>query len=200
MDQTGGQSRPETSDLELIEAILAGDGDGFRRLHERYAGRIFAYALRRVGSASDAEDICQDVFLQLHRSLPSYQARSSFSTWIFGIAHNVTCRHFRRAARTPICLEDEVLEASLRYEPAAEQQLDAARAVQRCDLSLARARGGEHAEIFHLFYSGGRPLRQIARKIGKPTQAVKDSLRRSRNMLLREVPDLAASLRTPVAI
>ena len=175
------------------------DSAAFRSLFDRYFARVFVFIQRRVEDPELSRELTSDVFLEVWTQAGQFRGEAKISTWIFGIAHNVTCRHFRRAARTPICLEDEVLEASLRYEPAAEQQLDAARAVQRCDLSMARARGGEHAEIFHLFYSGGRPLRQIARKIGKPTQAVKDSLRRSRHMLLREVPDLAASLRAPVA-
>jgi RNA polymerase sigma factor (sigma-70 family) len=199
METTSCGTGSETHDRNLIRGILDGDEACFRRLYERYSGRIFAYALRRVGSTADAEDIAQEVFLQLHRSLPSYQARSSFSTWIFGIAHNVTCRHFRRAARTPVCLEDETLEACLRHEPSAEQQLDAARAVERCDESLARSRGAEHVEIFHLFYAGGRPVRQIAKRFGKPTQAIKDSLRRSRRALLRDVPELGSSMLAPSA-
>ena len=53
----------------------------------------------------------------------------------------------------------------------------------------------EHLEIFRLFYGLGRPLRSIARvPRARPVDSVKDSLRRSRNLLLRDVPDIRATL------
>jgi RNA polymerase sigma-70 factor (ECF subfamily) len=179
---------------ELVAAIVAGEEGRFEELYQRYYGRVFGFALRRVGNNSDAEDIAQEVFLQVHRSLSSFQGRASLATWIFGIAHNVTCRHYRSSGLQTVSLECGDAKSKLTIAPFAERKLDAVRAVGKCTETLARARTPEHLEIFRLFYGLGRPLRSIARLTGRPVDSVKDSLRRSRNMLLRDVPDVRSTL------
>jgi RNA polymerase sigma factor (sigma-70 family) len=142
----------------------------------------------------DAEDISQEVFLQIHRSIRSYQGRASLSTWIFGIAHNVTCRHFRARSAETVSLESAIGSERMTTRPRAERRMDASRAVEKCTRTLTRNRNPEHFEIFRLFYGCGRPLRAISSATGRSTETVKDSLRRSRNLLLREVPDIRAAL------
>lgn len=186
--------RAGQSDRELVADLLAGESSRFDELYCLYHGRVFGFALRRVGNPVDAEDITQEVFLQIHRSIGSYRSRASLSTWIFGIAHNVTCRHFRSRGRDTVSLECALDDETLTHRPFAERRIDAARAVKKCTDTLARNRTSEHLEIFQLFYGQGQPLRAIASVTGKPTETVKDSLRRSRNMLLRDVPDIRPAL------
>ncbi len=184
----------QQDDIALVASIVGGERERFDDLYHRFHGRVFGFALRRVGTPADAEDICQEVFLQVHRCLASYQGRASLSTWIFGIAHNITCRHFRSRGVQTVSLDS--CEAAMRISvlPYAERQIDAARTVNKCTDTLRKQRTPEHLEIFRLFYGAGRPLKTIARSTGKPTESVKDSLRRSRNLLLRDVPDLRGSL------
>jgi len=184
----------EMNDRALVAAIVGGRTELFDELFQRYHGRVFGFALRRVGRAADAEDIAQEAFLQIHRSLRSYQGRASVSTWIFGIAHNVTCRHFRRRGAPVVAIERSDSPELGSETPAEERRIDAARVVERCTETLARSRAPEHLEIFQLFYGVGRPLRAIAHATGKPTDSVKDSLRRSRNLLRRDVPDVRGAL------
>jgi RNA polymerase sigma-70 factor (ECF subfamily) len=186
--------RDQVSDQELVQLILNGCPEDFDRLHERYRKRIFAFALRRVTNPSDAEDITQEVLIQIYRSLPSYQGRASLATWIFGIAHNVTCRYYRSRGAPTVSFES--LEDSIRLTvvPQQERNIDAKRTVEKCTRTLEHSRTPEHLEIFRLFYGMGHPLRQIASATNRPTDNVKDSLRRSRNMLLRDVPDVRHAL------
>lgn len=193
MDRRRRETR-ERSQQEIVKGILEGDEQSFSVLYDRYWSRVYAYAIKRVGNPVDAEDIAQEVFLQIHRSMGSYQGRSSLSTWIFGIAHNVTCRHFRGGSHRDVALEASDTDARLSEAPRHEPRLDAAHLIERCDGLLARVRGREHQQIFQLFYGCGRPLRSIARTMGKSTETIKDSLRRSRNMLRRDLPEIGLSL------
>jgi RNA polymerase sigma-70 factor (ECF subfamily) len=181
-----------------VRAILAGDGTSFVELYTRFQPRVFAFVLRRVDNPSDAEDICQEVFLQIHLSLPSYEGRASLATWIFGIAHNVTCKHFRSTSVPAIQFKERGEARNLVMMPHAERWLDAARAVNDCNRTLSSARRPEHLEIFQRFY-GGQSLRTIADATGKRTDAVKQSLRRSRNLLLRDLPAVRSALSAPGA-
>ncbi len=187
-------SKNREHEATLVAAILAGDSDRFDELYDRYHNRVFGFALRRVGCAADAEDITQEVFLQVHRSIASYRGRASLATWIFGIAHNVTCRHFRGKGAHTVSLDTSEATSRLSTAPFPERKLDAERAVSRCTETLKRARTPEHLEIFRMFYGLGKPLRAIAKSTGKPTDSVKDSLRRSRNLLLRDLPDVRSAL------
>lgn len=186
-------------DRALVAGILAGETELFDELFGRFYGRVFGFALRRVGRPDEAEDIAQEVFLQVHRSLPSYQGRASLSTWIFGIAHNVTCRHFRRRGAPVVSIERSDAPEFGSTVPAEERRIDASRVVERCTETLARTRAPEHLEIFRLFYGRGRTLRAISQATGKPADSVKDSLRRSRNLLRRDIPDVRGTLNAAAA-
>jgi len=181
----------------LIARVADGDERAFGELYDGYYTRVRAYALRRVADPTDAEDIAQEVFLQVLRSVGGYEGRSRLSTWIFGIAHNVTCRYYRKQRGSRVPLEGPDVDARLSYRPPAEGQIDATRAIERCDAALSRGRTAEHRHIFELFYVGGRPMRTIASGLGRPTESVKDSLRRSRELLLRDVPELRQTLQAP---
>lgn len=189
----------QLEDGALVDGVLKGDEGAFNELFDRYSRRVYAFALRRVGRPADAEDIAQEVFLQVHRSLPSFQGRASLSTWIFGITHNVTCRHFRRRGAPIVSIDHDDAPEFAGEVPIEERRIDAVRVVERCTDTLAKSRAPEHLEIFRLFYGNGRPLRAIARETGKPTDSVKDSLRRSRNLLRRDVPDVRAALAAAAA-
>ncbi|GAF97094.1 unnamed protein product, partial [marine sediment metagenome] len=76
--------RDERTDQVLVTAVLAGDHDAFTALYERFHRRIYHYALKRLRDPAEAEDIAQDVFLEVYLSLGSFQGRSSLSTWMFG--------------------------------------------------------------------------------------------------------------------
>ena len=88
-------------DAALIKSVLAGADGGFDTLYSRYERRIYYYALKRLGSPFDAEDITQEVFLQVLRGLSKFEGRSTLLTWMFGIAHNQVCRRYRRRGPDP---------------------------------------------------------------------------------------------------
>jgi RNA polymerase sigma-70 factor (ECF subfamily) len=190
------QSRFTNTDQTLIEALSKGESGRFQELYQSYRDRIFGFAMRRSGNRADAEDITQETFLQVHRSISTYQGRASFSTWIFGIAHHTTCRHFRRQSKNTYSIENEGHLASEFEQTSEERRLDALRALKSCTETLARSRQPEHMEIFRLFYAENKPVRLIAEITGRPTDSIKDSLRRSRNLLIRDLPDLKLILDT----
>ncbi|MEE3326363.1 MAG: sigma-70 family RNA polymerase sigma factor [Myxococcota bacterium] len=190
------QVRSTHTDQTLIEALSNGEVGRFQELYQKYRDRVFGFAMRRSGNRADAEDITQETFLQVHRSISTYKGRASLSTWIFGIAHHTTCRHFRRQSKNTYSIENEGRIPGDFEENYEERRVDALRALEHCTSALARSRQPEHLEIFRLFYAENRPVRAIADLTGKPVDSIKDSLRRSRNLLIRDLPDLKLILNT----
>jgi RNA polymerase sigma-70 factor (ECF subfamily) len=71
---------------ELIQGLRNGDETAFRFLVENYQDRIYNTALGIVNNAEDAEDVAQEVFIQVHRSIGSFKGESKLSTWMYRIA------------------------------------------------------------------------------------------------------------------
>jgi RNA polymerase sigma-70 factor (ECF subfamily) len=170
-------------DRELVDGILSGDADSFTRLHELYATRLYRFAVKRLGDASEAEDVVQDVFLEVHRCLASWEGRSALLTWMFGIAHHQVCRRFRR--KTPIGVSIDRLEASppVANDVPSDRRVDAARILEICADTLDEDVSSAQHEIFDLYYGDNRPTRVIAEELGKSNQAVKISLFRTRRAM-----------------
>ena len=86
-------------DLDLIQRAKLGDMGAFEELVFRYDRQVLTIAARYVQSAEDVKDIYQEVFLRVFRSLPRFQLRSQFSTWLFRITTNVCLSHRTKRKR-----------------------------------------------------------------------------------------------------
>jgi RNA polymerase sigma-70 factor (ECF subfamily) len=98
----------------LVTAAKAGDQRAFEALVVRYRKRIYALALHIAGSASEADDIAQDVFLKAYRALPQFEGRSQFFTWVYRMTVNRSLNVRRdRARRGEDTLDDPRLELAV---------------------------------------------------------------------------------------
>lgn len=84
------------ADAYLIEQVQAGDATAWREVIERYQGRLVSFARRRLADQSEAEDIVQEAFLGLMRSLPNFDKTRSLETYLFAILRHKLNDHFRR--------------------------------------------------------------------------------------------------------
>lgn len=170
-------------DQELVREVLAGDPGAFDRLYGLYHQRLYRFAVKRLGDAAEAEDVVQDVFLEVHRCLATWEGRSALLTWMFGIAHHQLCRRFRR--KTPIGMPIEQLEASPLAGPEApsDRRVEAARMLEICADALDEDVSDAQREIFDLYYGDNHPTKVIAEELGKSNQAVKISLFRTRRAM-----------------
>ncbi len=75
-------------DHELVDRVLAGDGEAFVSLLRKYERRILNFMYRMIGEQEAAEDLTQEVFLKVYEALPGFRKAANFSTWLFRIAHN----------------------------------------------------------------------------------------------------------------
>src|SRR5437868_4844494 len=84
------------SDLELIRAAAAGDAAAFEQLYRQHYRRVYSICLRMLGSQTQAEDLTQEVFLQVFRKLGSFRGDSQFTTWLHRLTVNQVLMHFRK--------------------------------------------------------------------------------------------------------
>ena len=106
----------ETSDQELIAAILEGSEPAFGALIDRYKDRVFRLLGRYCRDAIECEDLAQEVFLKVFRKLDTFQHESAFFTWLYRITVNAATDYLSRASRRRLRLveEDAVLDEGAR--------------------------------------------------------------------------------------
>ena len=181
-------------DTRLIQGILAGKDSAFADLCERYERRIYYFALKRMKDVSDAEDVTQEVLLQVFRGLAKFEGRSTLLTWMFGIAHNQICRHFRRKRPTGLSLDADEVNSLASGEISADRRVDFVRMLRNCSRVLDEKVPEKQREAFELRYVKNRSTREIAKVMGKSTQAVKISLFRTRRTLAHHSHNLHSLL------
>ena len=86
-------------DVALMLRLQAGDQVAFQDLFQKFSPRVLQYARRLVGSEARAEEVTQDVFVQVFRFRHRYRPESRFSTWVFTIATNLCLNELRRPER-----------------------------------------------------------------------------------------------------
>jgi RNA polymerase sigma-70 factor (ECF subfamily) len=94
-------------DEELVRRVQAGNGEAFEELVRRYERKVYNIAYRLMGNERDASEVLQDAFLRAYRFLPKFQFKSSFFTWLYRIATNVSLTKLRKREKVQLVSIDE---------------------------------------------------------------------------------------------
>ncbi len=86
----------KVSDYELAQKSAVGDTTAFEQLYLRHHRRVYALCLRMMQNVAEAEDLTQDVFIQLHRKIGMFRGESAFTTWLHRMTVNQVLMYFRR--------------------------------------------------------------------------------------------------------
>lgn len=91
------------SDEELMERYRDGDAGAFDLLYSRHKGAVYRYMLRQCGDRGVAEELYQDVWMNLIRARADYAVTAKFTTWLYRLAHNRLIDHYRsRSGGVPV--------------------------------------------------------------------------------------------------
>jgi RNA polymerase sigma-70 factor (ECF subfamily) len=177
------------SEAEAIEGSQQGDGQCFGFLYGLHKRRVYSLCLRMVGNVSEAEDLTQEAFLQLHRKIASFRGDSAFSTWLHRIAVNIVIARFRKKGLREVSLEETLEpneEDSPRKEIAAPDQ-NLSGSIDRVNLERAmEALPPGYRSIFVLHDIEGYEHNEIAEMMGCSIGNSKSQLHKAR-MRLRKV-------------
>jgi RNA polymerase sigma-70 factor (ECF subfamily) len=124
------------ADLELAGRIRSGDGTAFETLYQQHAPRLYNLAYRMAGTATDADDLLQDIFLLAYRKIGSYRGDASLGTWLYRLAMN-HCLDVLRSRQARQWQQTDSLDEEGAAPPAAAPVVGA---VSRIDLEGAIGR------------------------------------------------------------
>ena len=173
------------SDLELIRAAAAGDAAAFEQLYRQHYRRVYSLCLRMLGSQTQAEDLTQEVFLQVFRKLGSFRGDSAFTTWLHRLTVNQVLMHFRKRG---VKLEHTSEEGD--FTNVVDTPLQSTRRISMVDrLALEKAIAElppGYRTVFTLHDIEGYEHEEIAGMLGVSIGTSKSQLHKAR-MRLREL-------------
>jgi RNA polymerase sigma-70 factor (ECF subfamily) len=105
------ESRRDDSAATLVQRAKLGDEEAFAALYQLHRKRVYSVCLQMTKDVADAEDLTQEAFLQVFRSVNSFRGDSAFSTWLYRIAVNTVLMKLRRRKSPPLVSLDEPVSA-----------------------------------------------------------------------------------------
>jgi RNA polymerase sigma-70 factor (ECF subfamily) len=178
------ESREVSPDATLVQRLLQQDVNAFEQLYDRHSRQVYALVLRILQQASTAEEVVQDVFLQLWRNAAAYDAeRGPFVPWLLTLARNRALDQLRLKSERQRRREEqtEELPPVLTSPPEYEEEIDERRRVERVRALMSDLLPQQKRAI-ELAYFEGLSHSEIAEKLKEPLGTVKSWIR---NGLLR---------------
>ena len=166
------EDKTVTADASLIARIRAGDQQAMAALYDRYSSVVYAVALRVLGDTGRAEDVLQEVFLQLWRNPEVFDAsRGNMGAWLAVIARNRAIDALRK--QRP---EDDIADVVVSVEPDLASEADRARAAEKVRGVLG-AMPPSQRKALEMAYFEGLTHSEIAAKTGEPLGTIKTRIR-----------------------
>lgn len=168
------------SDNDLMRRVASGDRAAVRLLFMRHNARIFRFAARQTGSEMMADDIANEVFLEVWRKAASFEFRSEVSTWLLGIARfKILSARRKRKEEELDDLQAERMEDTGDSPEVISMKLDKAAALRKCIDGLS----AEHKAVIDLAYYHGRTVTEIGEVLSIPVATVKTRMFYARSKL-----------------
>ena len=182
----------EDSDSVAVARVRSGDGDAYRLLVDRHSRSVFRLAFRMTGNEQDAEDVVQETFLRAYKQLHRWEARSSFSTWLYRIAANYSLDLVRRKKRHgEVTMNDagsedqpEMAQVLPSESPGPDRLMFSGQVQERVSSALEELSGQERT-AFVLRHFEGQSIEEISSALGLSGNAAKHSIFRAVQKLRR---------------
>jgi RNA polymerase sigma-70 factor (ECF subfamily) len=183
------------SDEELMLAYAAGDASAFDALYERHKGGVYRYLLRQCRHAGVADELFQDVWMNLIRARTGYAPTAKFTTWLYRLAHNRLIDHYRASSVATLVSADDDAHADAVAAIAADCANEPNVRAENRELgerlkSAVAALPSAQRQAFLLHQEGGLSLAEIAELTGAGVETVKSRLRYAMNKLRSDLSDL----------
>ncbi|MFD1063407.1 RNA polymerase sigma factor [Winogradskyella litorisediminis] len=172
-----------TNDHQLIKLILNGNQNAYAQLVNRYKDLVFTLALRMLKNREEAEEVSQDAFVKVYKSLDKFKGDSKFSTWIYKVTFNTCLDNLKKNKkhRNNVSIDEftfnkiETIDNALEHIIKAEKT----KVIKQCINSLPN----EDAYLLTLFYFEELSLDEISEIINVSSNTIKVKLFRARKKL-----------------
>lgn len=182
---TGAGATADPEFAALLVRCRGGEDEAFAQLVEQCTDRLFNFLLKFTGNSHDAEDLAQETFLKVHRSLARFDPARSFLPWLFTIARRTALNHLR-ARRPTDPLPDEFAETTAAAENPSTALAASDDHAMLWRLARSRLKPRQY-EALWLCYGEGFNVAEVAAVLRANSIYTKVLLHRARRALLREL-------------
>jgi RNA polymerase sigma factor (sigma-70 family) len=169
-----------SEEASLVQRCLRGDASAIQALVERFQAEVFGLCVRLLHHRHDAEDVTQEVFLRVFRSLGRWDRSRPLKPWIMGIAVNRCRTWMSQRMRRPETVEYLQDTAA---GPLADDSRELATEIERAVRGLRM----EYRMAFVLYHERGHPYEEIAQVLRRPVGTIKTWLHRARLQVLEHL-------------
>ena len=167
------------ADLDLVSRAASGDSTAFQALVERHRSMVYRVAYQFAGNHHDAEDIAQEVFIKVYRSLDRFRQDAQLTSWLYRIVMNACIDHRRRQHPSSAAPFGDEAEQRLRNTaeetPGPEDCAYAGELGEVLESEIARLPNGQRS-VFVMRHHQGLKLSEIAESLGLAEGTVKRQL------------------------
>ncbi len=189
MDPTTTPSEPDT----LIERCLKGDQQAWEQIVRQHWRQVFNVAYKFVGRHDEAEDLTQDVFLKIFKSLATFDRRANFQTWLVSVSRNLCIDHYRSVRKERETINRDVNADDLSPHVGRDQR----RTSPSSAATSPRSCGGRCSELPETLRTAvvmrdiqELSYQEIADRLQLPEGTVKSRINRGRHELARQITRL----------
>ena len=180
---TEASSSSRQDDIDLVARFNAGDTSAFSELFRRHHEDVTRLVARMLGPRSDAQDVVQEVFLQIFKSLPDFRGKSRLSTWVYRIGVNVVLMHRRAARSRPLLAAEDAAPAPTDSRPLPDEQVERSLRVAALERLMDRL-SEKKRTVFVLHELQGLAPAEIAKVVRAPVLTVRTRLFYARRELV----------------
>ena len=193
------------SDVQLIHRILSGDDDAFSLLVQKYQKSVHALVWRKIGDFHIAEEITQDTFLRVYKSLATLKDPKLFAGWLYVIANRL-CLNWRKENGAAMqSLEDtsmrEIEASSYRHYLSNQRETETSDRHYEIVQKLLQKLPESERTVVILYYLGEMTAKEIAKFLGVSVNTIKSRIRRARERLQNQeellISETLGSLQLP---
>ncbi len=178
----------------LVERAASGDASAFKALFQRHRGDVARLVYRMLNAPADLEDVVQEVFVQVFRSLKDFRGQAKLSTWIHRVTVNVVLMHRRSAKSRPVLAEEAPGDLIADADSALPDEETERRERMRAFGRLLERLADKKRVVFVLHELEGLAPAEIAEIVGAPVLTVRTRLfyaRRELEAMMHEEPTLS---------
>lgn len=177
-------------DLNIIESILKGNPEEFRKLVKKYQEKVFRTAMGFLHCREEAEDVCQEIFICAYRSLQNFRKEAEFSTWLYRITVNCCLSNLTKLRKRNLLKRTEDLAQEVKHIHSKDKNPEESLIEQQTSLMISNAIDGlpeKQRVAFILSRYDELPQKEIARIMQISEGAVEQLLQRAKINLQKKL-------------
>jgi len=168
------QPLPDMSDEYLVQQFIQGDEKAFDILYHRYVKKVYN-RVRYLAPETDVEDITQEVFIAVIRSLPSFRGEAKFSTWLRTLTNNKVNENFRKRSRKKETMQVDLEHAERSSDHSNTSSMEDIITVQHALNNIPK----QYRGIILLRFAEGMTFKEVAENLNKNLESTKSLYRRA---------------------